>query len=53
MTYPPVIQFETQALEAKAQARLARERRAAGAPKGTTVGRRRFMRRLPLRLLRG
>jgi hypothetical protein len=37
MTYPPVTQFETMALEAEAQARLARERRAARVPKPTTV----------------
>lgn len=36
MTYPPVIQYETRALEAEDQARLARERRAARAPKRTT-----------------
>ena len=50
MTYPPVIQFEAQAIEAKSQARLARERRAAAAPKGTT-DRRRFTKRLPFRLI--
>ena len=48
MTYPPMIQFETRALEAEAQARLARERRATGAPKRTTDGWRRLMRWLPL-----
>ncbi len=36
MTYPPVIQFETRALEAEAQARLASERRATRASKHTT-----------------
>lgn len=36
MTYPAVIQSETRALEAEAQARLAHERRAARAPKCTT-----------------
>jgi hypothetical protein len=32
MSYPPVIQFETRALEAEARARLAREQRAARGP---------------------
>jgi len=36
MTYPPVIQFETRAREAEAQAILARERRAARAAERTT-----------------
>jgi hypothetical protein len=35
MTYPPVIQFETRALEAEAQATLARERQVARAPMRT------------------
>jgi len=47
MTYPPVIQFEARALEAEAQASLARERRAARAPKRTT-DRWRLMGWLPL-----
>lgn len=48
MTYPPVIQFETRALEAEAQASLARERRAVRAPKRTTARWRRLMKWLPL-----
>jgi len=44
MTYPPVIQFETRALEAKAQARLAREQRAAREPKRPLSGQLRFLR---------
>ncbi len=48
MTYPPVIQFETRAGEAEAQARLARERRAARAPKRTTDRWRRLVKWLPL-----
>ena len=43
MTYPRVIQFETRELEIEARARLARERRAARAPKPAGDGRRRFM----------
>ena len=39
MTYPPVIQFQTRALEAEAHARLALERRAAHAPERTTTKR--------------
>jgi hypothetical protein len=48
MTYPPVIQFEERALEADAQARLARERQAVRAPKPTISCWQRLMRRLPL-----
>ena len=48
MTYPPVIQLETRAHEAEAQARLARERRAARGPKRTTDSWRRLMKWLPL-----
>ncbi len=51
MPYPPVIQFETRALEAEAQARLAREHPAARVP-NTTRGLTRFMCRLPLPRLR-
>jgi hypothetical protein len=47
MTYPPVTQFETRAFEAEAQARLARERRAARAPKRTTNRGPRLMEWLP------
>jgi hypothetical protein len=43
MTYPPVIQFETRALDAEARARLAWERRAARAPKQPTHRWRQFM----------
>lgn len=48
MPYPPVIQFETQALEAEAQTKLARERRAARAPKPTDDRRSRLTKWLPL-----
>lgn len=48
MTYPPVIQFATRALEAEAQTRLAHERRAARVPKRTTDRRRRLIQWLPL-----
>lgn len=51
MPYPPVIQFETQALEAEAQARLARERLAARVP-NTTQGLTRRMSWLPFPRLR-
>jgi hypothetical protein len=47
MTYPPVIQFETRALEAEAHARLARERRA-GRPEKCTSDRWRLVKWLPL-----
>ncbi len=43
MTYPPVTQFQTQALEAEARAQLARERRAARATKRTSDRRGRLM----------
>ena len=48
MSYPPVIQFEARAIEAEAQARLARERRAARALKRTPVSRRQRRQWLPL-----
>jgi hypothetical protein len=47
MPYPPVIQFETRALEAEALARLAREKRAARASERPTRGLPRLMGRLP------
>jgi hypothetical protein len=46
MPYPRVIQFETRALEAEAQARLARERLAVRVP-NTPQGLMRFMSWLP------
>ena len=46
MPYPPVIQFQTRALEAEARARLARERAAARVP-NATHGVPRFMSWLP------
>jgi hypothetical protein len=49
MTYPPVIQLETRALEAEAQTRLERERRAARAAARAAHGARRRVRWLPLR----
>jgi hypothetical protein len=49
MTYPPVIQLETRALEAEAQTRLERERRAAREAERATHGARRRVRWLPLR----
>jgi hypothetical protein len=36
MTYPPVIQFETRAIETEARVRLARERLAGRSPGRTT-----------------
>jgi hypothetical protein len=44
MTYPPVTQFETRALKAKAQARLAREQRGARTPKRPISGQLAFLR---------
>jgi hypothetical protein len=51
MPYPPVIQFETRAHEAEAQARLARERFGARVP-NATHGLPRFMSWLPFPRLR-
>jgi hypothetical protein len=48
MSYPPVTQFETRALQAEAQARLTRERRAARTPKHAIDRSRRLRIWLPL-----
>ena len=47
MTYPPVVQFETRALEAEARATLSRERRAARPTRPATQKLLQLITRLP------